>query len=219
MDFFQRSYSGHSFRPRPLIEEDKSTNTLIVATSWGGSEHAQLVVDTIKEQLIVSEDTQATRINSGHQGLSEEANLLRQAATLANERLYLRENNREYSAAVEIALITVQKETLHWAQLGTPHLLLSGNQGFQPLCYSPDWSWQLQQSSPLVSKALGLDRQCYLNCGSYKLQGNEKLLMICRSAVPGTLYQIQSPDLTTCSQALVEDNSNAPFWLGVVGFS
>jgi len=216
MDLVQRSYSGHTFRPRPLIEIEKSTNTIIIATSWGTPEHAQTVIELIKEQLTTSHQPEATRVGNFVEGLSEESNRLRAAASIANDQLYLRENSKQYTAAVEIALISVHKKNLNWVQLGTPHLILSGDEGFQPLSYTPDWSWQLQQSSPLVSKALGLERNSYFNCGSYRLKGDEKLFLIARSAVPSLLYSQESPDLKSCAEVLVEDNADAPFWLGVL---
>lgn len=216
MDLVQRSYSGHTFRPRPQIEIEKNTNTLIVATSWGSPEQAQAVIEMIKEQLSVSHQPDATRVGNFIDGLSEESNRLRAAATIANDYLYSRENSREYQAAVEIALVTIHKRNISWLQLGTPHLLLAGSNGIEPLAYTPDWSWQHQQSSPLLSKALGMERSVYFNCGSHRLKGDEKMFFVSRSAVPSALYSLKSPNLKTCSEVLVEDNSEAPFWVGVL---
>lgn len=218
MDFTQRSYSGHTFRPRPLLEEDRNSQTYMIATSWGAPEHSHKVIDLIKEHLRFSEDGDSTKVGTFIQGLTDEGNRLRAAATVANEYLYTKENSTEYSAAVEVALISVRKKVLSWVQIGNPHLVLSTSRGLEPLCYSPDWSWQLQQSSPLLGKALGLERNCNLNCGSYRLsgQGNEKLLLIARSSIPGSLYALKNVDLSTCSQVLVEDNSDAPFWVGIL---
>lgn len=218
MDLVQRSYSGHSFRPRPLVEENPATQTFIVVTSWGAPEHSQKVADLIKEHMNLSEDADSTNVGTFVQGLTDEGNRLRAAAQIANQYLYKNENSREYSAAVELALISVRRKVLSWVQIGNPHLILSTPKGIEPLCYSPDWSWQLQQSSPLVGKALGLERTCNLNCGSYRLQGegDEKLMLIARSAVPGNLYTLKKIDLMMSSQLLVEDNSEAPFWLGIL---
>lgn len=216
MDLVQRSYSGHTFRPRPIIEIEKTTNTLIIATPWGASDQAQMVIDLIKEQLSVSQQPEATRVGGFIEGLSEDGNRLRAAAALANEQLYHRENSKEYSIAVEIALISVQKRSLSWVQLGTPHLILLGNEGFQPLASTPDWSWQLQQAAPLVSKGLGMEKNSYFNCGSSRFKGGEKLFLISRSVVPASVYALREPDLNSCAEALVEDNSDAPFWLGVL---
>lgn len=216
MDLAQRSYSGHSFRPRPVIEELRAQQTLIVATSWGEPEHARQVVEIIKEQVNAASNPEATRIGQFIPELTESGNNLRTAALLANEQLYLRENSKEYSAAVEVALITVQKQVLSWVQIGTPHLILKNESGMQPLVTQPDWAWQLQQDTPLVCKALGLERHCYPHCGSFRLRGREKLVLLSRSAVPSKMYLLPDADLQTCSTVLVEDHEKVPFWLGVL---
>jgi hypothetical protein len=148
--------------------------------------------------------------------LNEMGNHLRNATLMANEQLHLSENAKEYSAAVEVALLSVQKQVLTWAQVGTPHLLLQTSSGLQPLASQPDWAWQLQQDAPLVSKALGLERSCYPQCGSYRLRGHEKILLISRSAIPSKLYALNEANLETCAQVLVEDHEEAPFWLGIL---
>lgn len=215
MDFLERSYSGHAFRPRPLIELEKTSNTLIVATSWGTTEHSEKVIEVIKAQLVMSSEPDATRVGTSVGNLSDEGQKLRSAAMFANDELLLKDNSREFVAAVEIALISVQKNILSWVQLGTPHILLSNKSGFQPLCYTPDWSWQMQQSSPIVSKALGLERHSYMNCGDFRIKGDEQILLVSRSALPAGLYAVKEPDLNSCSQVLVEDNSESPFWIGL----
>ncbi len=212
----QRSYSGHAFRPRPLIEELPAQKTLIVATSWGDPDHAQWVVDLIKEHLQLAGNPDATRVGAYVPELSESGNLIRAAALFANEQLHLKENSKEYKAAVEIAIVTFEKQVLSWVQMGNPHLVLQTPQGMQPLVAQPDWASQLQQDTPLVCRALGLDRVCYPNCGSHRLQKNEKLILISRSTVPSRFYTLENPDLVQCSSALVSDHEEAPFWLGVV---
>lgn len=217
MQLEERSYSGRSFRPRPLIEDIPARNTLIVATSWGGPEHAQSVIEMIKEQITLHSNPESTRLGNYIAELSEDGNILRAAALYANEQLYLKENVQEYNTAVEVAIISVQNHVLSWVQMGSPHLILKTRKsGADPLASSPDWAWQLQQDSPLVFKALGLERNCYPNCGSYRLMGGEKLVMVSRSAVAPRLYGLEQMNLQTCGQVLVEDHAEAPFWLGVL---
>lgn len=116
-------------------------------------------------------------------------------------------------------MLSYRNHVLSWVQLGTPHLILTGEQGAQPLASYPDWAWQLQQDAPLVSKALGLERNCYPNCGSHRVQGHEKVILVARSAVPASLYTLKNVDLSTCGQALVDDQMQTPFWLGVLDLS
>lgn len=220
MQISQRSYSGHTFRPRPVIEIEKTSNTLIVATAWGNQEMAQWTADFIKERLSASGevDAEITKVVTKRAPV-EESNKLRDVVQLANQQLYKKANEKEYQTAVEIAVVNVERKVLSWVQYGNPHLLLATGQGFQPLSYTPDWSWQLQQSSPLVANALGIKDSLYPNCGSYRLQGNESLFLVARSALPAKLFSVAEPELTNCAEALVEDNADAPFWLGMLSLS
>lgn len=217
MELVQRSYSGSTFRPRPMIEEIRSRNTMIVATSWGEPEQARNVIEMLKDQMAIHSDIESTRLGNYIEELSEDGNILRAAALFANEQLFLKENSQEYRAAVEVAVISVQKQVLSWVQMGSPHLILKNQKiGADPIASSPDWAWQLQQDSPLVFKALGLERGCYPNCGSYRLHGGEKLILVSRSALAPRIYSLDQVDLDTCGQALVEDHAEAPFWLGIL---
>lgn len=219
MVFSQRFFSGKSFLPKPLIEIEKNSNTLIVATSWGAPDLAKTTVEIIKEQLgSISHDTEVTRVTKFIEGLSEEGNRLRSAALFANEHLFLRENAKDYAGAVEIALISIQNRSLSWAQLGAPHVLLRNDQGYQPICYTPDWSWQLKQTSPLVSKALGLERNCYLNCGNCRMEKSDQIFLISRSNLPPQLYSQAADDVESVSRILVDDDPESPFWIGHLQF-
>ncbi len=219
MDFRQRFFSGQNFLPRPVIDIEKRTNTLIVVTPWGSPDIARTAIDVIKEQMAASGDeTAVTRVSRYIEGLSEEANHLRSAALFANDHLFLRANGKEYTGAAEIALITIRNQYLSWVQLGAPHILLCNDRGYQPVCYTPDWSWQLRQSAPLVSKALGLERGCYLNCGTHRFDRNDQIFLISRSTLPPTLYASPQANLEELSRLLVEENAEAPFWMGQLRF-
>jgi serine/threonine protein phosphatase PrpC len=169
MRFEQRSYSGPSFRPTPVTNYEKSSELLLVATAWGEPDAGKIATDKIKEFLQMSEDPEAT-IARGHQETQVRIeSRMRTAAMMVNELLYKTENSQEYKAAVELAMISIEKNMLHWVQIGAPHILLAGPRGLEPICYTPDWSWQLGQSAPLLGQALGLEKTCHLNCGSYRL--------------------------------------------------
>jgi hypothetical protein len=216
MNLNQRSYSGRSLRPRPHLEEEKTTGTLIVATSWGGPELAVSVTEFIRDQLALNAQPEATRFGAFATDLGDDVDRLRASLVLANERVFQKENSTEWTAAVEVALLSVQRSTLNWAQIGSPHLLLQTNKGLQPLASTPDWSWQLQQEAPLVAKGLGLERTCYPSCGSYRFSKDEKVILISRAAVPASVYTLTLPDLNHVARAMVEDQPEVPFWLGVL---
>jgi hypothetical protein len=164
------------------------------------------------------EETEVTRVTKFIEGLSDEGNRLRSAALLANDHIFLKENAKAYEGAVEIALISIQNRSLSWAQLGAPHVLLRNEQGYQPICYTPDWSWQLKQRSPMVSKALGLERNCYLNCGNCRVEKSDQLFLISRSNLPSPIYSLQESSLESVSKVLIDQDQQAPFWIGHLQF-
>jgi hypothetical protein len=216
--FEQRSYSGESFRPKPLIEQPDQ-DTLVVLTPWGPSEFAAQAMGSIRDFLEMSKEAEATVVGSINQALSPFANRMRSAAVMANENLYLHANKNEYVAAVEFVAVSREVDRVSWVHIGSPHLFLHNSMGMQPLCYSLDWAWQINQQSPLLCQGLGLDRSVNLNCGSYKITEPSNIIMIGRSVVPSALYQMQNPDLQNLSKLLIEDNSNLPFWLGVLSLT
>jgi hypothetical protein len=79
-----------------------------------------------------------------------------------------------------------------------------------------DWAWQIHQQSPLLCQGLGMDRSVNLNCGTYKVSEPSKILMVGRSHVPASFYQLSNPTLQSMSQLLIDENSDMPFWLGLM---
>lgn len=216
MNLRQRSYSGPSFRPSPLVVQEKIPRVVIVATAWGEPDAAQKSVDRIQEFLQMSEDPEATVIGANNQELSRIENRMRAGAMLANEIIMKTDNSQEYKSAVELAMIGLEKNMLHWVQIGCPHILLSSPKGLEPICYSPDWSWQMQQPSPLVGQALGLERSCHLNCGSYRLSAGQSVILISRSQLPAGIYALPDPDIDSVSRVLIDDDPNAAFWIATI---
>ena len=216
--FEQRSYSGQSFRPKPLIQQ-ADRDTMVVLTPWGSPEYAVQAMGSIKDFLDMSKEAEATVVGVGNESLSPFANRMRSAAVMANENLYLNANRIEYVAAVEFVALSKENDRISWVHIGSPHLFLYNSQGLQPLCYSLDWAWQIHQQSPLLCQGLGMDRSVNLNCGSYKITEPSQIIMIGRSYVPATFYQIQKPNLQNLSQLLVDENAEIPFWLGILNLT
>lgn len=209
----QRSFSGPSFRPTPITELEASHNLFMVATSWGEPDASSRVLARIKDFMQMSADPDATVVGAKVEELIRLDARMRSGALLANDLLLQTDNSQEYKSAVELALVSVQKNMLHWVQIGCPHILIASDKGLEPVCYTPDWSWQLHQSSPLMGAALGLEKACQLNCGSYRLTPGQSLIFISRNQLPPHLYSQQDMSLDSLSRVLVDDNSDEPFWI------
>lgn len=215
--FQQRSYSGKSFRPKPIIEQPDSEN-LVVLTPWGAPEYANQVLSSIKDFLEMSQEAEATVVASGTQLYSSFANRMRSAALMANENLYLNANKSEYLSAVELLALSKQDDLVSWVHIGAPHLFLQDHRSIQPLCYTLDWAWQTDQKSPLLCHGLGVERSVNLNCGTYRVSNSCQFIMISRSYVPASFYTLQDVNLEEVSRVLIEDDPEMPFWLGLLKY-
>ncbi|PIS11324.1 MAG: hypothetical protein COT73_04605 [Bdellovibrio sp. CG10_big_fil_rev_8_21_14_0_10_47_8] len=218
MKIDQRSYSGPAFRPSPMVLEEKLTETLLIATSWGESNHAQITLDLVKDFLLLSQDPDATTLGMSPEGSDPLLAKIHAGLVRANETLFQRENSQEYLAAVEFAAISVEHGVLSWIQIGAPHLLIINEKGLQPVCYSPDLAAQWGQLSPLLARGLGLERVCPVNSGTYRLKKGDHVVLVSRSDLPANFYQQQAADLSSLSQSLIDDNSEMPFWIAICEF-
>jgi hypothetical protein len=210
----ERSYSGKTFRPKPLLVSAEGGSALFVLSSWGHRDDAQQVAEIFSEQAQIG-DTQDLTTPFGYiESLGPMANRLRTAAHLANDLLFRSSNQAEYVSGLEVLALAYKDNILSWMQVGGPHLLLIQDGVTQPLASQFDWSWQLNQSAPLPCQCLGLQRSLHIHCGSAVLLPGAEIFMIARGAVPSAVYAGAKTDLPSMSKILVEDNSEAPFWLG-----
>lgn len=212
----QRSYSGQNHRPSPLVSVETETKSLLVLTSWGDEAPAQRVSNILKDFLVTSSSPDATRIGPASENSvgGDLLQRLRSAAAFGNEAILTAENKTEWTSAVEMAVISSQHQVISWVQIGAPHILVwTPEKNFQPLCYTPDWASQIQQGAPLVCNALGLEKFCAVNSGSYRLKGNETLVLVSRSHLPGTFFSSTTCDLQALSRLLIEDSEETPFWI------
>jgi len=215
----QRSYSGQSHRPSPLLSVETETKSLLVLTSWGDETPAQRVSEILKDFLVTSSSPDATRIGPASESSTggDLLQRLRSAVAFGNEAVFTQENKSEWTSAIEMAVLSSQHQVMSWVQVGAPHILLwTPEKNFQPLCYTPDWASQIQQGAPLVCNALGLEKFCSVNSGSYRLKGNETLVLVSRSQLPGSFFSLPTCDLQELSRLLIEDSEETPFWIATM---
>ncbi len=196
-----------------LVDSD---SVLLVLTSWGHRDSAEQASQIFIDQLQLGDAEDLTSPFGHAESLGPVANRLKTAAHLANSLLYREANHTEYVAGLEALAIVHKDNVLSWVQVGGPHLLLRQNSGLQPLASQHDWSWQLSQSSPLPSQCLGLQSSLHVQCGSLFLAPGSDLFLVSRGAVPGKAFEVAPSELAAMTRVLVEDNPEAPFWLGQV---
>jgi hypothetical protein len=213
----ERSYSGKTFRPRPVVSLVESDSVLMVLSSWGHRDSAEQVTQIFSDQLQLSDSEDFTSPFGHVESLGPIANRLKTAAHLANALIYREVNHTEYVAGLEVLALSYKDSILSWVQVGGPHLLLKLKDSLQPLASQYDWSWQFNQSSPLPSECLGLQASLNVHCGSLFLAAGADLFLVARGAIPAKAFELPPRDIAAMTRILVEDNSETPFWLGHVG--
>jgi hypothetical protein len=217
----ERSFSGRFFRPRPIVNIDDNSKSLLMAVPWGVKESAENVLQTAQEAIVGSGgqfDPELTVAVGQVPVLENTQQKLCRSVRVSNEKNYNQYNATDYTSAAEFLGLVVENKTLTWAQVGAIHLLIYNQKGLQPLCYSPDWAWQIQQEAPLLCQGVGLDLSCQIQTGSYRLLGGETVICIARSYIPQQLFTAGSPDLEELTRILAEESEQTPFWIATVNF-
>lgn len=219
----ERSYSTKILRPKPVIHKEEDGSLIVIATSWGDTEHASRVVDEVVKYVNAAKsDVEVTSPFEFLTCLSDEVNYLRIALHIANDLLYRGENRREYFSGVEVLALLNRGSQVAWAQVGNPSLLIQRRgQSLQPLSISMDLSSEMatvgDALAPLPSQLLGLDPSCNVQCGSTRTQEGDQLLLTAGSSIAPSLWMKDAKtDFATITQRMIQGNPDAPFWMGLI---
>lgn len=209
-----RSYSSKIFRPAPLVYQSDDSRLLIVASAWGDSAPAQLVIDEIKKYVEAAiSDVEVTSPFEYMMSLSPDANHLRIGMQIANEVLYRGTNKAEYQAAVEVTAILKTQSMLSWVQVGNPSIYFMANGGLlQPL--SVEHSFDAR----LPARLLGLESTCHMQCGSVKVRESDRLLLMAAPQLAPAVFQLKGEEfsLNQVTREMSQEFPDKPFWAGVL---
>ena len=204
--FKEQSYRGSLFIPHPEVFVDEIEGDLIVATSWGSSRTAKLVIEKIRNAC-------SNQLNS----LSLPQRL-RKAALLANHFLYEEENAKEYRSGVELFLAKKEKGKLMWLQIGHPVLYLDRkNQSLTQLGKTSGLS-QLEgekQLHYLPKNILGGFAEPDIHFGDFSIKKEDRIFLINRAFIPESVQSLsyEQRSLESISQFLAKENEDMPFWI------
>lgn len=223
MKLQERSYSSRIMRPKPQIHVEEDGSLIVVVTAWGQPEHGErALTEVVKYVSAAKADVEVTSPFEFLTCISDEANYVRTALMIANDALYRGENRREYASGVEILAIFKRGTQVAWAQVGAPSIFVQRqNQRLQPLSVSPDLASELRESEslpPLPAQLLGLDPTCNIQTGHTHVAEGDKLVLFAGTSVATALWGLQSyqTDLNQITQAMVHEEPELPFWLGLI---
>lgn len=224
MKLEERSYSSKLHRPRPAIYTETDGSFIIVSTSWGAPEHAQKVNDELAKYIQAAKaDVEVTSPFEFLTTLTSEANYLRIAALISNEQFYRAENKSEYLAGIETLVLFHKGCQMAYAQVGAPHLLVQkSGRPLVPVAVGLEASLEMSGSEnpvlpPLPQALLGIDSSLNIRCGDFHVDQGDRLVLYAGSFWPESLWTSSQGDtLQHLTQRMVQQNPEAPFWLGVV---
>lgn len=212
MNLESRSFSTEYFRPTPVILLDQEKQYLIVATSWSLREHAEFVINEMKDYIQTSmSDVEVTSPYEFIPSLTREANILRISILIANLKLAKHYNSTEYAAGVEVTVIHKNSHFLSWATVGSNEIYLLRNKQVVSLESSAS-----TEDVPIPKNMLGLESSVYPKCNQMNIKNNDLIVILSRSFGLSGLSIGESVNLDSIAKQLVLANPNSPFWLGVL---
>lgn len=225
-NFQERSYSTKILRPKPFLYQDEDGSVVVIATAWGSTENSQRVSDEIVKYIQAAKsDVEVTSPFEFLTCLSDETNYLRTAILIANDIVYRGDNKLEYSSGVEVLALYKKGNQVAWAQVGKPSLLIQKDgQSLQPISMGFDLAVELgtvtEKLPPLPAQLLGLESKCHVQCGSFKVDTNDQLVLLSSTSIPASLWQkeFSNLDMEGITRRMIQDEPENPFWLGLIPF-
>lgn len=209
----ERSYSTKLFRPTPKVWISDEQNLIVIASSWGDSDHAQLVIDEVSKYVLAAmSDVEVTSPFEFLPSFSAEVNYLRIGFHIANEVVFRTLNKSEFTAGVEAVAILKRGDVLAWAQVGHPSVYLSKLQGTEPI------GIERSMGANLPGRLIGLDSSCYIQSGSIKIEENDQIVLLAGRTTSPDFYAQSSANLSLegLTKAVIKTNGDDPFWLGII---
>lgn len=224
MRLTERSYSGKIIRPRPVVHVEPEGSLILVSTSWGEPGAAAVVNEEITKYVQAAlADVEVTSPYEFISSLTDEANYLRVATLIINERLYRSDNRNEYVAGVETLALFKKDSQLAYVKVGGPHMLIQKAPGdVLPVLTSLNLNRQVSDGlnlvAPLPQELLGADLHVNLQAGHFRVEDEDQIFLYAGSYFPSQLWNELpgTADVNTLAQKLASSQPEAPFWLGRV---
>jgi hypothetical protein len=206
MNFFERSYSSSTFRPKPHIVIEQNPFTLYVVTTWGSKDISEKISKRLSE--VINSESMI--------GRPDRENVFIEAAVDSNKFLTNEINGKEYKTLVELTMISIIEGVAYWLQVGAPGIVVFSDGRGELISSSPDFSWQFNQTTPLPSIAMGVDLESRFQAGSFRMTTTSNIFLIARSFLNSSIYSLKNPDLSSVTKCLVSDSADLPFWIGQI---
>jgi hypothetical protein len=218
----QKTYSGEIPRPSTEVFLHENEKIILAGTPWGGGEVLRSFDENIKEFLSAAiGDQEVTSPFARLPSLSSAENNLRSALLIANEAAFQKCNKESYTSGAEALILHFHGPEVAWVQIGQPNLLLVRGGKLYPLQVALDLACDFQNSSPIPSKLVGLERAWDLEVRSLVLEDKDSLILLARSFIPSTFFSHAykgdtSKTVETLFELAVKDNNKLPFWISIL---
>ncbi len=191
MELSYRHFKKDFSIPRLASRVENDLNLVLLATPWGDESAAEIAFDEITTYLKTShDDTEATSAYEKMETLNHLENSLRSALLVANEKIFRTVNKAEYISAVELTAVIRHKHQVAWLTSGGHQIQIKTQLSSSIICGAVP-----HLTCPLPSHLVGIDRTCWLQCGSLDYQPQMKIHIFSDGAVQplsGTEYPVSN---------------------------
>ncbi len=225
MQVNERSFSGQSIRPSPVVR--CTPHTVAVVTPWNASQKDALgVISSFQESYsYLSADSDRTQPFQRMDSLSDNENSLRAVYIQVNKDIFTKHNQKEISMGFEV-FFGIQTDTeFVFAQIGHPQVFFSKNKNsFQMIGQNQMMnSSQSADISYLPYNLLGLFEDVLLSVQSVKIQEGDQLILLSGHVASAEFLKfsqnsISQNSINELGKILSKNSDTESFWLGQVIF-
>lgn len=225
MKFEYRSFSGKTFRPQPKTFTDSHSKFFAILTPWGPQHQTQNMLDSLFENYKnFQSDQEMTFVIPQLKSLSKEENILRTAVLNFNHQVHKSLNSESESLfGYELVCGVIEERKIHFIQIGHPYIYLNRAKiPLQPLGHVLDLSGGFSEIPkklpPLPSQLLGVYPDIHASVFTIPITPKDGVLFLSRAFVPSEIAKIPQSKRTLedISQILSKDDSDMPFWIGLL---
>lgn len=179
MELSYRHFKKDFAIPRLASRVESDLDLILLATPWGDDTAANVAFDEIIGYLKTThDDTEATSAYDKMETLNNLENNLRSALLVANEKIFRTINQAEYLSALELTAIIRHKHQVAWLTSGGHQIQMVNQASFSTICGAIPHA-----SCPLPSHLVGIDRSCWLQCGSLDYQPQMQMMVFSDGSV------------------------------------
>ena len=218
MQFNERSFSGQSMRPTPVVKN--SSRTVAVVTPWNANQKdASNVISAFQESYsYLSVDPERTQPFKKMTSLSDNENSLRAVCMKVNKDIFSKHNQKEISMGFEVFFGIQNDAEFIFSQIGHPQVFISKQKGPLQMIGQNQMVDVETSSAYLPYNLLGLFEDIPIFIQSIKVQKGDQLILLSGHVASSEFLNFQQDSINELGKILSQTSDEKSFWLGQIIF-